>query len=114
MRWIQVKNWCQTFLNRTEVTVGGTVGAILTLAISGTLDLFIPLNGGGWSGAIRQAIRSHLGRPWDDVLWVQIAVGLGAFLIMIVLGAVVGALFGLMITRFFRAMFEFIERHEDR
>ncbi|MDX1763389.1 MAG: hypothetical protein R3231_03615 [bacterium] len=114
MRSTKVKKGRQTFLNKTEVTVGGTVGAILTLAISGTLDLFLPLNGGGWSGAIRQTIRSHLGQPWDDVLWVRIAVGLGAFLIMMLMGALIGALFGLMITRFFRALFAFIERHEDR
>jgi ABC-type antimicrobial peptide transport system permease subunit len=106
--------WWPTFLKRTEVIVGGTVGAILTLAVAGTVDLFVPLGEGGWSQAIRQSIRSHLGQHWEDVLWLKIAVGFTAFLIMVILGALIGVLFGIAITRFFRFMFDFIDRHEGK
>ncbi|OIP66617.1 MAG: hypothetical protein COT35_01110 [Nitrospirae bacterium CG08_land_8_20_14_0_20_52_24] len=101
------------FIYKTEVTVGLIVGAILTLAISGSIDLFLPLKSGGWSEAVRKSIHAFLGPPWENLLPVQIAFGAIAIFIITGLGALIGALFALMLSGFFRKMFHLLEKHED-
>jgi hypothetical protein len=87
--------------NRPEVIVGAVVGAIVTLAIAGSIDRFLPLDHGGWGAAIRQAIHGALGPDWADILAVQIALGAAVFLTLAVIGAIVGVLFALFLSWFF-------------
>ena len=101
------------FFRRPEVTVGLIVGAILTLAIAGSMDIFLSLGQGGWSEAIRKTILTYFGHPWEEVLALRIAVGLLAILFVTALGALIGAVFALMISGFFRKMFEFLDKHEE-
>ena len=49
---------------RPAVTVGAVIGAIVTLAIAGSIDRFLPLDNGGWGVAIRRAISDSLGPAW--------------------------------------------------
>jgi hypothetical protein len=86
---------------RPEVTVGAVVGAIVTLAIAGSIDRFLPLDHGGWGVAIREAIRGTLGPEWADVLMVQLALGAVVFLTLALAGAIVGVLFALFLSWFF-------------
>jgi len=86
---------------RPEVIVGAVVGAIVTLAIAGSIDRFLPLDHGGWGSAIREAIHDSLGPAWADVLAVQIALGAAVFLTLAAAGAIVGVLFALFLSWFF-------------
>lgn len=101
------------FIYKTEVTVGLIVGAILTLAIAGSMNLFLPLDSGGWSEAIRKSIHALFGPSWENVLPLQIAFGMIAFLIMAGLGALIGALFALLISGFFRKMSQHLDNQGD-
>ncbi len=105
-----MKSWSR-LIQRPEVIVGGIVGAILTLAIAGTLDLFLPEAGGGWSEAIRRSIVQFFGHPWEEVLLVRLAVGTAAVAVMTLFGALMGALFGLLLAGFFTRLMRFIERN---
>ncbi len=101
------------FFHRTEIAVGLIVGAILTLAITGSIDIFLPLDPGGWSEASRKSIHAFLGPQWENVLPLQIAVYTISILILTGLGALIGALFAFLISEFFRKMFRLLEKHED-
>lgn len=101
------------FCRRTEVTAGLIVGAILTTAIAGTMDIFLPLGPGGWGEAVRKTILTYFGHPWEEVLALRIIVGLLALVFVMALGALTGALFALLISGFFRKMFEFLDKHEE-
>jgi hypothetical protein len=105
-----MKGWSR-LIHRPEVTVGGIVGAILTLAIAGTLDLFLPQAGGGWSDAIRKTIVQLFGHPWEEILLLRLAVGMAAVAVMTATGALLGALFALLLSDFFARLLRFIERH---
>jgi hypothetical protein len=94
---------------RPEVTVGAVVGAIVSLAIAGSIDRFLPLDGNGWGAAIRDAIHGTLGPAWADVLAVQIAFGVGVFVTLAAVGAIVGVLFALFLTCFFSHTVPWIE-----
>ncbi len=107
-----MKAWSR-LIRRPEVTVGGIVGAILTLAIAGTMDLFLPEAGGGWSEAIRRSVVQLFGHPWEEVLLVRIVVGTTAVTLMTLVGALLGALFGLLLAGFFARLLRFIEKHHS-
>jgi hypothetical protein len=98
---------------RSDVVTGLVVGAILTLAISGSMDLFLPTGQGGWSDAIRDSIVVLFGHPWEEVLAVQILVGFAAILFVTTIGALIGAFFSVMIFTFFKKMFHHIEKREE-
>jgi hypothetical protein len=85
---------------RPEVTVGAVVGAIVTLAIAGSIDRFLPLDHGGWGVAIRQAIHDSLGPAWAEVAALRLALGAVVFLTLAVVGAVVGVVFALFLSWF--------------
>ena len=89
----------RSWLKRPDVTVGAVVGAIVTLAIAGSIDRFFPSGQrGGWGAAIRDA----LGPEWGEVLVAQIALGAVVFLVLLLSGAVIGALFALFLSWFFK------------
>ena len=100
------------FFQRSEVVVGLVVGAILTLAIAGSLDLFIPLNEGGWSEAIRKSIFVLFGPQWENVFTLQVVVGFTAIFFVTLLGALIGVLFALLLSGFFKKMFHMIENQD--
>jgi len=89
----------KAWLKRPETTVGAVVGAIVTLAIAGSIDRFLPPDQrGGWGKAIREA----LGPRWGDVLVAQIALGALVFMVLVVSGAVIGVLFARFLSWFFQ------------
>jgi hypothetical protein len=100
------------FIHRTEFVAGGIVGAILTLAVAGTLDLFFPETGGGWSETIRQSVLAHLGHPWEENFLVRLAFGITAFALMTAVGALLGAFFSLLLSGFFRKLRLLLDRHD--
>jgi hypothetical protein len=100
------------FRIRPEITVGLVVGAILTLAIAGSMDIFLPLGQGGWSEAIRKSVFILFGHPWEEVLALRIAVGFIAIFFVTLIGAFIGALFAIMISGFYKKMFQILDHHE--
>jgi len=79
--------------------VGAVVGAIVTLAIAGSIDRFLPPGQrGGWGKAIRDA----LGPRWGEVIVAQIALGALVFAFLVVCGALIGALFARFLSWFLR------------
>ena len=82
---------------RPDTTVGAVVGAIVTLGIAGSIDRFLPPDQrGGWGKAIHDA----LGPRWGEVLIAEIALGALVFLVLVVSGAVIGALFARFLSWF--------------
>jgi uncharacterized membrane protein SpoIIM required for sporulation len=89
----------KAWLKRPETTVGAVVGAIVTLAIAGSIDRFLPPDQrGGWGKAVRDA----LGPRWGDVIIAQLALGAVVFLVLVISGAVIGALFARFFAWFFQ------------
>lgn len=79
--------------------MGAVVGAIVTLAVAGSIDRFLPPDQrGGWGKAIRDA----LGSRWGEVIVAQIALGALVFMVLIVSGAVIGVLFARFLSWFFQ------------
>lgn len=84
---------------RPETTVGAVVGAIVTLAIAGSIDRLLPSDPrGGWG----QAIRAALGPRWGEVIAAQIALGAVVCVVLVVAGAVIGALGARLFSWFFQ------------
>ena len=89
----------RSWLKRPDATVGAVVGAIVTLAVAGSIDRFLPPDQrGGWGKAIRDA----LGSRWGEVIVAQIALGALVFMVLIVSGAVIGVLFARFLSWFFQ------------
>ena len=79
--------------------MGAVVGAIVTLAVAGSIDRFLPPDQrGGWGKAIRDA----LGSRWGEMIVAQIALGALVFMVLIVSGAVIGVLFARFLSWFFQ------------
>jgi amino acid transporter len=89
----------KAWLKRPEITVGAVVGAIVTLAIAGSIDRFLPPDQrGGWGKAVRDA----LGPRWGEFIVAQIALGAVVFVVLVIAGAVIGVLFARFFLWFFQ------------
>jgi len=89
----------RSWLKRPDVTVGAVVGAIVTLAVAGSIDRFLPPGQrGGWGKAIRDA----LGPRWGEVMIAEIALGAVVFVVLVVSGALIGVLFARFLMWFFQ------------
>jgi len=101
------------FFKRSDVTVGLAVGAVLSLAVAGSLDLFLPLETpGGWMTAAEQSLRVLLGPPWDRSLLLRIILLAAGLALTALLGALLGALFAVLISGFFRRLFALLDRFD--
>ena len=99
------------FFQRSDVAAGLAVGAILALAVAGTLDLFLPMEGSrGWGDAAEQALRVLLGPPWDRSLWLRGLLLAAALASVAGAGAVLGALFAVLVSGFFRRLSALLDR----
>jgi len=89
----------RSWLKRPDVTVGAVVGAIVTLAVAGSIDRFLPPDQrGGWGKAIRDALGPH----WGQVIVAQVALGAVVLVVLVVSGAVIGVLFARFLSWFFQ------------
>lgn len=86
--------------------IGGIIGAIISLAAAGSIDIFFPDQSGGWVDSVAKSIKSLFGKGCAShkvVVYPGIAV---VFIFIMAIGFVIGALFGLAVERFFSSIFK--------
>lgn len=83
----------------------GIIGAIISLAAAGSIDIFFPDHSGGWVDSVQDSIESCFGKGYATLKIMVYSGAAVVFVFIMVMGFVIGTLFGLIIERFFSVIF---------
>jgi len=89
--------------------IGGIIGAVISLAAAGSIDIFFPDRGGGWVDSVQKSIESCFGKGCAGQMVVVYSGTAVVFIFIMLMGFFIGGLFGQAVERLFSAIFKRID-----